>query len=571
MTLPHANWNYPTLIRFGAGRIAELPQACRELGLARPLLVTDPGLAALPMIGEALERNAESGIPAGLFCKIRPNPTGADLDRGVAAFAAGGHDGIIAFGGGAALDVGKTIAFMSGQSRPLWDFEDIADWWSRADPAGIAPVIAVPTTAGTGSEVGRAGVLLDEDAGVKKIIFHPKMMPRIVISDPELSVGLPPHITAATGMDALSHCLEAWCAPGFHPMADGIAAEGTRLIHLWLRRAVDDGTDLDARGNMLIAASMGATAFQKGLGGMHALSHPIGALFDTHHGLTNAVLMPYVLDFNRPAIEERLTRLAAYIGLSDPSFDSFRDWILALRRDLAIPHALTGLGVTGDRLDQLSEMAEADPSAGGNPLPFPPPQRVRCSRRRCADERHRSAGGPLEQHGRKAAIVSLGKRRITELCRNAQRSLIAAVGKADGAPGAHLSLHPALGGCGRFGRVAPAPSPAGDRPGRLGIGVEGRPKAAPEVAEADLADEAGARFLLNGKQAMTHRRPVPEMAQQPVPGLGFAHRPALREEEIGRITEQLGKGRQVVQAEGAQDQAIGFQAQHPGFGTRRRA
>ena len=370
MTLPHANWNYPTAIRFGAGRITELPLICRELGMMRPLLVTDPGLAGLPMIGEALARNAEAGIPTGLFKQIRPNPVGADLDLGVAAYVAGGHDGVIAFGGGAALDVGKTIAFMSGQSRSLWDFEDIADWWSRADPAGIAPVIAVPTTAGTGSEVGRAGVLLDEDAGVKKIIFHPKMMPRIVISDPELTVGLPAHVTAATGMDALSHCLEAWCAPGFHPMADGIAAEGIRLIHLWLRRAVADGTDLDARGQMLIAASMGATAFQKGLGGMHALSHPIGALFDTHHGLTNAVLMPYVLDFNRPAIEDRLTRLAAYIDLPNPSFGSFRDWILALRRDLSIPHTLTGLGVTSDRLDQLSRMAEADPSACGNPLPF---------------------------------------------------------------------------------------------------------------------------------------------------------------------------------------------------------
>ena len=371
MALPNANWNYPTAIRFGAGRIAELPFACHELGIGRPLLVTDPGLVALPMVGEALARCEAAGLAVARFSDIRPNPVGADIDRGLAAYAEGGHDGVVALGGGAALDVGKTIAFMTGQSRPLWDYEDRADWWSRADPAGIAPVIAVPTTAGTGSEVGRAGVILDEDAGVKRIIFHPRMMPRIVISDPQLTVGLPPHITAATGMDALSHCLEAWCAPGFHPMADGIAAEGIRLIHLWLRRAFEDGTDLDARGHMLIAASMGATAFQKGLGAMHALSHPIGALFDTHHGLTNAVLMPYVLDFNRPAIAERLARLAAYIGHPEPSFESFRDWILALRRDLGIPHALTSLGVTEDRIDQLSRMAEEDPSAGGNPLPFP--------------------------------------------------------------------------------------------------------------------------------------------------------------------------------------------------------
>jgi alcohol dehydrogenase class IV len=371
MALPHADWNYPTAIRFGAGRIAELPSVCRELGLERPLLVTDAALAAMPMVREAIAGNEAAGLPTGLFSSISPNPVGADVEAGVAVYRAGGHDGVIAFGGGSALDVGKTIAFQSGQGRPLWDFEDKEDWWRRADPAGIAPVVAVPTTAGTGSEVGRAGVILDEDAGIKKIIFHPAMMPRIVIADPELTVGLPPHVTAATGMDALSHCLEAWCAPGFHPMADGIAAEGVRLIHRWLKRAFEDGTDMDARGHMLVAASMGATAFQKGLGGMHALSHPIGALFGTHHGLTNAVLMPYVLAFNRPAIEEKIASLAAFVGLPGPSFDTFLGWIIELRRDLAVPPALTGLGVTADSLDRLALMAEADPSAAGNPLPFP--------------------------------------------------------------------------------------------------------------------------------------------------------------------------------------------------------
>jgi alcohol dehydrogenase class IV len=370
MALPNANWSYPTAIRFGAGRIAELPEICRELGVERPLLVTDAALASMPMVKEAVARNEAAGIPTGLFSSIRPNPVGADITAGVAAYTAGGHDGIIAFGGGSALDVGKTIAFMSGQARPLWDFEDKQDWWSRADPDGIASVIAIPTTAGTGSEVGRAGVILDEEEGIKKIIFHPKMMPRIVIADPELTIGLPPHVTAATGMDALSHCIEAWCAPGFHPLADGIAAEGVRLIHDWLPRAFRDGADLDARGHMLVAASMGATAFQKGLGGMHALSHPIGAVFNSHHGLTNAVLMPYVLAFNRAAIDGKISRLAAFIGLPQASFAAFLDWILALRRDLAIPHRLAELGVTGDRLEQLAAMAEADPSAAGNPRPF---------------------------------------------------------------------------------------------------------------------------------------------------------------------------------------------------------
>jgi alcohol dehydrogenase len=370
MTLPKANWNYPTAIRFGAGRIAELAEACRAVGIGRPLLVTDPALAALPMVKEALARSSDAGVRAGLFSEIRPNPVGADVERGLAAFAAGGHDGVIAFGGGAALDVGKVIAFMSGQRRPLWDFEDKADWWTRADESGIAPVVAVPTTAGTGSEVGRAGVILDEAEAVKKIIFHPRMLPRLVILDPELCAGLPPHVTAATGMDALSHCLEAYCAPGFHPLADGVAAEGVRLIRRWLERAFEEGSDIEARGHMLAAATMGATAFQKGLGAMHALSHPIGALAGTHHGLTNAVLMPYVLRFNREAIEERIARLAAYAGIAPPTFDGFLEWVLTLRRKLDIPETLGALGVGEDQIETLARMAEADPSAGGNPLPF---------------------------------------------------------------------------------------------------------------------------------------------------------------------------------------------------------
>jgi alcohol dehydrogenase class IV len=361
MALAKANWNYPTAIRFGAGRIAELPDACCELGMSRPLLVTDPALARMPMVQKV--------VTAGLFSNVRANPVGANVEEGVAAYHAGGHDGVIAFGGGSALDVGKVIAFMSGQSRPLWDFEDREDWSSRADPAGIAPIVAVPTTAGTGSEVGRAGVILDEAEGIKKIIFHPKMLPSIVIMDPELTIGLPPQVTAATGMDALSHCLEAYCAPGFHPMADGIAAEGTRLIHDFLLRAYRDGSDVEARGNMLVAASMGATAFQKGLGGMHALAHPIGALCDTHHGLTNAVLMPHVLAYNRPAIEEHIARLAGFIGL-DPSFEAFLDWILDMREKLSIPHTLRQLGVAPELTEDIARMAEADPSAQGNPRPF---------------------------------------------------------------------------------------------------------------------------------------------------------------------------------------------------------
>ena len=363
------NWNYPTAMRFGPGRIAELAEACKSLGMTRPLLVTDPGLAGLPMVADALAANQAAGLPTALFSDVKPNPVGKNVDDGLKAYRDGGHDGVIAWGGGSGLDAAKAVALMAGQSRPLWDFEDRGDNWLRADPKGIAPIVAVPTTAGTGSEVGRASVILDESDHTKKIVFHPKMLPSIVISDPELTLGLPAPLTAATGMDALAHCLEAYCAPGYHPMAEGIAVEGLRLVKDWLPTAVADGANLEARAHMLVAATMGATAFQKGLGAIHSLSHPVGALYDTHHGLTNAVVMPYVLVFNRAAIEDRLTRLAAWLGLPDPSFQSVMDWVLGLREKFEIPHTLAAMGVTDERLDELSEMAAQDPTAGGNPIP----------------------------------------------------------------------------------------------------------------------------------------------------------------------------------------------------------
>jgi alcohol dehydrogenase class IV len=362
------NWNYPTSMRFGVGRISELPDACKQLGFKKPLLVTDPGLAKLPMVLEAIARNKAAGLPTGLFSDIKGNPVAKNVEDGLKAFREGGYDGIIAFGGGSALDAAKTIAFMAGQKRPMWDFEDVGDNWTRADPKGIVATIAVPTTSGTGSEVGRASVIVNEATHTKKIIFHPRMLPSIVISDPALTVGLPAHVTAATGMDALAHCLEAYCAPGFHPMAEGIAVEGMRLVKVSLPTAVKDGKNLVARTNMMAAASMGATAFQKGLGAIHSLSHPVGAVYDTHHGLTNAVVMPYVLEFNRQAIEEKMVRLAAWLGLADPSFKSVMSWVLALRKEIGIPHTLKDIGVGSDRIDELSEMAAVDPTAGGNPV-----------------------------------------------------------------------------------------------------------------------------------------------------------------------------------------------------------
>lgn len=367
---PSANWSYPTSVRFGPGRLKELPEACAAHGVKRPLLVTDPGLAKLPIVKRALDLLAAAGMKPALFAELKPNPVYRNVEDGMRAFRDGRHDGVIAMGGGSALDTGKAIAFQVGQTRPIWDFEDVGDWWTRADADGIRPVIAVPTTAGTGSEVGRAAVIGNEATHRKYIIFHPKMMPRVVISDPELTVGLPPAITAATGMDALAHNLEAYCAPAYHPLADGIALEGMRLIKTWLPTAYREGKNLAARGHMLSAASMGAAAFQKGLGAIHAMSHPVGALYDTHHGLTNAVVMPYVLARNRAAIAEKMARTARYLGLEGGSFEAFLAWVLALRRELKIPHTLAELGVDEKRVPELAKMAAEDPNNGGNPVPL---------------------------------------------------------------------------------------------------------------------------------------------------------------------------------------------------------
>ncbi len=362
-------WNYPTSIRFGPGRLSELPDACRELGMQRPLLVTDAGLAKLPVVANAVALCKAAGLDIAVFSDVRPNPVEANVTAGVEAYRSGRRDGVIAFGGGSALDIGKAIGLMVGQSRPIWDFEDKEDWYTRVNVAGMAPVIAVPTTAGTGSEVGRCSVLTDQRDHTKKLIFHPRLLPAIVIDDPEVTVGLPPHITAAVGMDALSHNLEAYCAPAYHPMADGIALEGMRLIKEWLPVAVKDGSNIEARAHMMIASTMGATAFQKGLGAMHSLSHPCGANLDTHHGLTNGVVMPYVLAFNRPAIEDKLARLAAYLQLPQPSGNAVIEWVLELRKAIGIPHTLAELGVKPEHAARFSSMAEADPSTGSNPRP----------------------------------------------------------------------------------------------------------------------------------------------------------------------------------------------------------
>ena len=364
--LPHSQWNFPTTVWFGNGRLAELPQACIQYGLRRPLLVTDEGLAGLPMVQRALDLLEAEGVQGSLFAGVQGNPSGGQVDAGMREYRRHECDGVVALGGGSALDAGKAIAFLAGQDRPLWDFEDVGDNWQRANAERIAPVIAIPTTAGTGSEVGRAAVILDEASQRKKIIFHPDMLPVLVISDPELTLGLPANITAWTGVDAFVHALEAYLAPGFHPMAEGIAVQGMVLVKRYLPRAVADGSDLEARGQMLAAASMGATAFQKGLGSIHALSHVVGALYNTHHGLTNAIVMPYGVYLNAPVIEDKLRYLSQVLELPGAGAEGFIDFLQDFRAQLDIPAQLPDCVVDASRASEIGELALQDPSAAGN-------------------------------------------------------------------------------------------------------------------------------------------------------------------------------------------------------------
>jgi len=359
------NWNYPTNIWFGEKRINEIQKACDSLNIKNPLIVTDPGILKTNIIDKI---NKSLNSKADIFSDVQSNPTGNNVEQGVLNFNSNSHDGVIAVGGGSGMDVGKGIAFMAGQNRPLWDFEDIGDYWTRANNEVIKPIIAVPTTAGTGSETGRAGVYTNEETSEKKIIFHPKMLPSIVILDPELTVPLPKSLTAFTGMDALAHCLEAYSSNFFHPLSQGIALEGTFMIKKYLIKAYEDGSDLEARGNMLVTSSMGSIAFQKGLGAIHSLSHPVGAIYNTHHGLTNAVFMPYVLKKNRKAIESKIISLSQYLNLKDQTFDGFMDWILNLRNQLSIPHTLKELIHDDSKFFKMSKMAKDDPSTNGNPI-----------------------------------------------------------------------------------------------------------------------------------------------------------------------------------------------------------
>ncbi len=365
MEIQNINWNYPTNMWFGLNRIKEIQKACDNLNIKNPLIVTDPGILQTDIINKI---NSSLNQKANIFSKVKSNPTSQNVEEGVKQFNQNNHDGVIAVGGGSGMDTGKGIAFMSKQERPLWDFEDIGDWWTRANSDAIFPIIAVPTTAGTGSETGRASVFTNELTEEKKIIFHPKMLPSVVILDPDLTIPLPPSLTAFTGMDALAHCLEAYSSNNFHPLSQGIALEGMKMIKDNLILAYKNGKNINARANMLATSSMGSIAFQKGLGAIHSLSHPIGAIYNTHHGLTNAVFMPYVIIYNKEAIEDKIIQLARYLNIPQPSFDSFLNWIIELRKSLSIPHTLKELIDNKNNFEKMSEMAYRDPSTSTNPI-----------------------------------------------------------------------------------------------------------------------------------------------------------------------------------------------------------
>tara|TARA_B110000438_G_scaffold279335_1_gene303680 strand:+ start:1345 stop:2505 length:1161 start_codon:yes stop_codon:yes gene_type:complete len=363
--MENINWNYPTSIWFGLNRIREIQNACNNLNIINPLIVSDPGILKTDIISK-VKKSLKNDVV--VYADVKGNPTGSNVTNGVKIFNDGKHDGVIAVGGGSAMDVGKGIAFMAGQSRSIWDFEDIGDYWTRANNDNIYPIIAIPTTAGTGSETGRAGVFTKEDTHEKKIIFHPKMLPSLVILDPDLTIALPPFLTAYTGMDVLAHCIEAYSSNFFHPLSQGIALEGIAIVKKYLIRAYKDGTDIEARGNMLAGSSMGSTAFQKGLGAIHSLSHPVGAIYNTHHGLTNAVFMPYVLERNKEAIENKMIAVSKYLNLKNTDFQGFMKWILDLRQQLGVPHTLKELINDDTKFEEMSKMALNDPSTGGNPI-----------------------------------------------------------------------------------------------------------------------------------------------------------------------------------------------------------
>ena len=362
--MQNMNWNYPTTVWFGPNRSQQIQQACDALGVKNPLIVTDPGLLQTPIIDEI---NSNLSSKTNVYSDVQGNPTGSNVTNGVKVFLEGNHDGVIAIGGGSGMDAGKGIAFLAHQSRPLWDFEDIGDWWTRADSDVIKPIIAIPTTAGTGSEVGRAGVFLNEDNHKKKIIFHPKMLPQIAILDPSLTINLPKGITAGTGMDALAHCLEAYSSPFYHPMAEGTALEGLRLVKENIQEVYHNGKNIEARAHMLVASMMGAAAFQKGLGAIHSITHPVNSLYHTHHGTTNGTVMPFVLNYNRSMIEDKFVRLANFLDIKD-GFDGIVQWIIDLKKEMEIPETLKDMGVQpGDEI-KLAPLAQEDPSTGGNPL-----------------------------------------------------------------------------------------------------------------------------------------------------------------------------------------------------------
>ena len=363
------DWSFPVPIAYGPGRLKEIAGFCRDAGMSRPLVVTDRGSAALPFLADLMRLLSEGGLHAALYSEISPNPRDDEIAGGRAMFRDGGHDGIIAIGGGSGMDGGKAIALTATNDIDLWAFEFEQTPPDMSAHAPFPPLITIPTTAGTGAETESTAMITDTAKGMKWCIWHAELKPALALLDPEITLGLPPHLTAWTGADALVHAIEAYCVPGFHPLCDGVALEGLRLVARWLPVAVAEPGNLQARGAMLAGSCLAGVAFLKGLGMVHAVSHMVGAEYDTQHGLTNAVLLPSVLRFNAGHIEDKVTPMAQAMGLTETGFDAVHAHICALLDDIGIPKTLADIGVSEDCAARIAAKALQDSAAGTNPRP----------------------------------------------------------------------------------------------------------------------------------------------------------------------------------------------------------
>jgi alcohol dehydrogenase class IV len=365
--LRQTDWDFPVPIRYGPGRLRQIGTLCAANGCRNPLIVTDRATGRLPFVDALRGFLAAGGLGHGSFADVSPNPADVEVMAGKRAFRTGGHDSVIALGGGSGMDAGKAISLVLNTDRDLWDFDFNVPPPPELGKADFVPLLCVPTTSGTGAETESTAMITDTRRGIKGCVWHPAQKPFAALLDPDLTLGLPRNLTAWTGCDALVHAIEAYCVPSWHPMCDGIALQALGLVYDALPRALDDPASVPARGAMLVGSCLGGVAFLKGLGLVHAISHMVGAECDTHHGLTNAVLLPLVLRFNAPAIADKVAPMCQAMGLAGTDFDSFRRAVCDLLDRCAIPRSLSELGVTPDRIDSIAAKAMTDTAIATNP------------------------------------------------------------------------------------------------------------------------------------------------------------------------------------------------------------